>query len=294
MRYVTESETMHLRDTLARLDEAHRTEEWTQTMVQRKREEAEFHDWTHDLDTENPEELPGWEKEHPNMKFYAATVEAAQHREAWIARHAPGHIFVDYACGRGTLGLMAARAGAALSIGIDVSPLSVQTARRRAAQQGLEGNTCFLVTDCENTGFPDNSVDRVIAAGCLHHLDLSYALPELRRILKPGGRIYAIEALAHNPAIQLYRRMTPHLRTAFEVEHIVSLRDLQFARYFFDMQNVRYFHLFSIATTPLRKTRWFGGALRVANAIDRIVLKIPPISYMAWSVSFELVKKEAS
>lgn len=283
-----------LNQVLADLDSrecAFDSQRWYSSLEPRKRAEAEFHDWTHGNDLDQPETIPGWEDEHPNMKFYAVDRESARHRERWIQEHAPGRVFVDYACGRGTLALIAAEAGAAVSVGIDISPVSVENARKRAQARRLP-NARFIVADCEHTGLPDHSIDRIIAAGCLHHLDLRNALPEIHRILKPGGRLYAIEALAYNPVIQLYRRLTPHLRTSFEKDHILSLADLRAARKYFRVENVIYFHLASIATVPLRKTRIFERALTVANAIDRVILKVPPISYMAWSFSFELVKSE--
>ncbi len=51
----------------------------------------------------------------------------------------------------------------------------------------------------------DNYIDAIICSGMLHHLDLSYAFLELRRILRAEGKILAaIEALNYNPAIKLY------------------------------------------------------------------------------------------
>jgi len=75
-----------------------------------------------------------------------------------------------------------------------------------------------------------------MCAGMLHHVELSYAFPELRRVLKPGGRILAAEALNYNPAIKLYRNLTPSLRTAWEKDHILSLKDVRFAQRFFQLQ----------------------------------------------------------
>ena len=46
-----------------------------------------------------------------------------------------------------------------------------------------------------------------MCCGMLHHLDLSYAFPELRRILSLEGKILAIEALDYNPIIKLYRNI---------------------------------------------------------------------------------------
>lgn len=126
----------------------------------------------------------------------------------------------------------------------------------------------------------------------LHHLDLSYAFPELRRILKPGGRILAVEALNYNPLFKLYRRLTPLLRTQWEKNHILSLRDVAFARRFFEVRDVRFWHLATLLTVPLRKTAFFAPALRVAEAVDSVLLRLKPFSLLAWMFSFEMVKRE--
>ena len=44
--------------------------------------------------------------------------------------------------------------------------------------------------------------------------------------------------------------------------------------------------------TALRNTRAFKGALTVANGLDSVLLRVPPISLMAWMFSFELVKRK--
>lgn len=290
MQQTIMKEQNELVEALERLDATFDEEAWHARLSPRKRDEAGFHDWARDPSLETPDQVQNWEDNHPNMKFYDTTQASARHREDWIRAEAPGRVFLDYACGRGNLATAAAQAGASLSIGIDISPVSVAGCRTRAEEAGLT-NLRFVVGDCERTGLPDNSIDRIITAGCLHHLDLSYAFPELRRILKPGGRIYAIEALAYNPAIQLYRRLTPKLRTAFEKDHILSLRELKFASRFFDVENVRYFHLASIAATPFRRTRAFPAILRTADAVDNAILRIPGLRRMAWQFSFELVKR---
>jgi SAM-dependent methyltransferase len=286
-----ERDEKRLLEVLRQLDRTTQGEEWVQGLEQRKRQELEFHDDMRDPSRDDSDSGPDWELHHPNKKYYESTKESVDAFQAWIRQHAPGKVFVDFACGNGITALAAAEAGASLAIGIDISPQSIQNARRAAAERGLVGRTYFLVGDCERTGLPDDSVDIVMCHGCLHHLDLSYAFPEIRRILRPGGRCLAIEASAHNPFIQLYRKMTPHLRTPFEKDHILSLREVDFARRFFDVENLRFFHLFSLCATPLRRTRWFGPVLRLANRADRLLLRFWPFSRLAWMFSFELVKK---
>jgi len=47
---------------------------------------------------------------------------------------------------------------------------------------------------------------------------------EIARVLRPGGRAVFLEPLIHNPLLQGYRRLTPHLRSP--TERALSMRDL--------------------------------------------------------------------
>jgi len=116
----------------------------------------------------------------------------------------------------------------------------------------------------------------------LHHLDLSYAFPELRRILAPGGTILAVEALDYNPFIKLYRRLTPQMRTEWEKAHILSLKDVRFAQRFFDLGEIHYWHITSIASPHVPV---LAGVLERA---DRLLTRIPLVRLLAWIFTFEL------
>lgn len=261
--------------------------EWEAGLSSRKREEASFHDDTHSY-----EEVIDRNSGKSNKKFYTTTRASQVYLEDWICRQAKGKRFLDYACGAGRECIRAAKAGAELAVGIDISAGSIDVAKRLAKEEGVSDRTFFLRTDCENTGLPSESFDVVLCSGMLHHLDLSYAFPELRRIMAPGAVLLGFEALNYNPAFKLYRRLTPHLRTSWEKEHILSWRELRLASYFFEIREVRYWHLFSLAATPFRNSRLFGPSLVVANALDRIFLSIYPLSLLAWIFTFELVKRE--
>ena len=204
---------------------------------------------------------------------------------AWIRQHAPGKVFLDYACGNGMLAVQAAQAGAALSLGLDISDVSVRNAQADAAAMSLS-NVRFFQADAENTMLPDGSVDVIICSGMLHHLDLSYAFPELRRILAPAGRILAVEALDYNPAIKLYRKLTPAMRTEWESSHILSLKDVDFAKRFFDIGELRFWHVVSYAAGR------FPALLGLLNQIDSLLTQIPWIQRLAWIFTFELCSRK--
>jgi SAM-dependent methyltransferase len=252
----------------------------------RKKAEIEFHDLNRSLSY--GQEFEGYVAEEmlSNKRFYKTTKRSNKYLEDWIAKYAKNKIVLDYACGMGELTIKASRVGAKLAIGLDISPKSLDLAIQNLGSEEFE-NLIFMVGDAEKTGLPDNSIDIVMCTGMLHHLNLSYAFYELRRILKPGGKIIAVEALDINPFIKLYRKLTPHLRTDFESKHILSLKDLSFARYFFRVSNVRYWHVIGYlgAYIPL-----LSGVL---DTLDRVILeKIPLVNRLAWQFTFEMTKHE--
>jgi SAM-dependent methyltransferase len=169
--------------------------------------------------------------------------------------------------------------------------VSVQNGRERAAQEGLSNRCVFIEGDCENTGLPDNSVDAILCSYMLHHLDLNYAYPEMHRILKPGGCVLACEALNYNPIIKAYRKLTPEMRTEWEKEHILSLKEVRMAKTYFNVGDVRYWHLFSVLGGFVRGVpQVFKPLMAGLNAIDRVLLSMPGLQLMAWQFSFELMK----
>ncbi len=252
------------------------SEQWLSGLEDRKRKELEFHDQYRNYSSRQHVDHDTYEKLYGNEKYYGTTRRSNEYVEQWLKRHVPGKIFLDYACGDGHAALAAAQAGAALSIGIDISPISVQNGARTAEARGLADHCRFVQADAENTNLPDNSVDVILCSGMLHHLDLSYAFPELRRILAPGGKILAVEALDYNPLIKLYRKMTPAMRTEWEKAHILSLKDVRFASRFFDIGDVRYWHVAS----PLAASA--TGLLPMFEAFDSVLTRLPLARLMAW------------
>ena len=71
----------------------------------------------------------------------------------------PGTRVLDVACGSGNLSLPAARAGAVVT-GLDIAPNLIETARRRAHDEGLEIN--FDEGDAEQLPYADASFDVVV------------------------------------------------------------------------------------------------------------------------------------
>ncbi len=267
--------------------------EWVEGLDERKKKELEFHDKDRDNQfVEKAKAEDTYEQFYGNRKYYSATARSKNYVERWIKQESKGKIFLDYACGNGLKARLAAQNGSRLSLGFDISAISVQNAKKYAKEDDIqlnkEGGVCFFQADAENTLLPDNCIDSIICSGMLHHLDLSYAFPELYRILKPGGKILAVEALNYNPFIKLYRYLTPSMRTDWEKSHILSMKDLKLAKQFFKVSDIKYWHIFG----------YIGGKfpflLSSLDILDRIFERVPLIKKMSWMFTFVLIKDENS
>src|SRR5215472_18691389 len=101
--------------------------------------------------------------------------------------HRPGERWVDLACGTGAVAMRAARLGAEVT-GLDFSDVMIETARRRAAEEGLP--ISYEVGDVENLPYPDASFDVAASSvGIFLAPDHEATARELARIVKPGGRL---------------------------------------------------------------------------------------------------------
>jgi ubiquinone/menaquinone biosynthesis C-methylase UbiE len=223
---------------------------------------------------------------YPNLKHYVVTRAHSEAMLAWVRAHCgPGTVALDLCCGEGAWARLIAATGAT-TYGVDLSEASLGAARAAVANEA--NPPAFGVMDAETLAFPDRTFDVIVASGCLHHVDLDRVYPELRRVLKPGGRIMCNEALAHNPLFQWYRRRTPHLRTAWEVEHILRVADIRGAGRYFARVDVRFYYFFSLLAVPLRRTWFFDSVLSLLEWCDRALLSIPGVRRLAWQTTFEL------
>ena len=123
---------------------------------------------------------------------------------------------LDVACGTGELSLALARAGAARVVGLDFCRPMLEIARRKAVE-GSRGLP-FVEGDALRLPFADGSFDVVtIAFGLRNLAGVEEGLRELRRVLRPGGRLAVLEF--SSPVVPgfralfrfYFRRVLPHV-----------------------------------------------------------------------------------
>jgi ubiquinone/menaquinone biosynthesis C-methylase UbiE len=105
----------------------------------------------------------------------------------------------------------------------DLDPDMVARARARHAARG--SRVRLWVGDAEKIQADEATYDAVFDFGIIHHVPAwRNALREVARVLKPGGRFYAEEVLAHFIHHPVWRRVLDHTmedrfdRRGFEVE----------------------------------------------------------------------------
>ncbi len=100
----------------------------------------------------------------------------------------PGDRVLDACCGTGDLAIAARRAGAREVVGLDFSEAMLEQARRKEpAIEWVRGDLLALP-------FLDANFDvATVGFGVRNVEDLDAALRELRRVLRPGGRLGVLE-----------------------------------------------------------------------------------------------------
>ncbi len=172
--------------------------------------------------------------------------------------------------------------------GIDISPVAVELANAAAVEAGLGPDELhYEVMDAEHLTFPDDTFDVVFGSGILHHLDLGRALDEIARVLVDGGVAVFFEPMGHNPAINLYRRLTPQMRTPDE--HPLVVDDFARARQSFGDVTTDIHVLSVFGALPFRRTRRFGDIIGRLEAVDGwLFRKVPASQRYGWIVVLEL------
>lgn len=193
---------------------------------------------------------------------------------------------------------------------IDVSPEMCALVQRLAEVNGVRVES--IVASAEAFDALKGGFDVVYAGNLLHHIDdRDLVLRNIHAVLKSGGRFFAIDPLAHNPVINIYRRMANKVRTAGESP--LRMSDLElFKKYFIDVGHrefwilslvlfLKYYFVDRIHPNEDRywkrilkegpaTARW----LRPLQKIDALLSRLPLIRCLAWNIVIWGTKTDTS
>jgi SAM-dependent methyltransferase len=211
-----------------------------------------------------------------------------------------GLAVLDVGCGLGETSVYFAQRGAEVTAS-DLSPGMLEATTALARRHGVALTTHQANAQGLALG-PGATFDVIHAGNLLHHVEIDTTLAELKRYLRPGGRLVTWDPLAYNPLINVYRSRATAVRTADE--HPLTWTDLKrFERHFSRVER-RYFWLTTLGVfvymalverrDPNRERYWkaviaeadrWRPAYRPLEALDRVLLALlPPLRLLCWNV----------
>ncbi|MCX6545212.1 MAG: class I SAM-dependent methyltransferase [Acidobacteria bacterium] len=143
--------------------------------------------------------LPAFDPLAEGFDLWAQTFGVARFEPFLKGLSGHGGTVLDAGCGSGILAVHVAD-HAARVVGMDISRAMLAVAARRSIE-AQKPNVEFVRGDLQALPFGDKSFDCVISSAALYNTRLETSLPELRRVVRPGGRILIADLVQRHPRL---------------------------------------------------------------------------------------------
>jgi len=123
-----------------------------------------------------------------------------QELQAWRGGNPEPFDLLDIGCGTGTFDAMLAGSSLpARVVGLDYAEAMCRVAAGKARQAGLADRLRYVNADSQHLPFRDASFDAVTCSNSFHHYpDQRAVVRDMKRVLRPGGRLMIIDGFRDN------------------------------------------------------------------------------------------------
>jgi len=195
---------------------------------------------------------------------------------------------LDIGCGTGQEAVFLALLGARVTA-IDISPVGLDIARRRAQHYGVDVD--FQGLPCP-TRFPPESFDIVHGVGILHHTGLDVGMQETKRLLRPGGTAVFLEPIGNSATVERVKKwLRPKLPEKYrltsvtEHETVFHTSDVLAYRKQFASLEIRPYRLTMRGRKFVPRMIWPW-----MERFDHFALKLPMVAQLAGLLFVHIVK----
>lgn len=156
----------------------------------------------------------GWGAVARYLRYFGSMWMSPVNREVIVLLDIrPAEQVLDVGAGMGPGAVLAAKAGARV-VAVDPTPFMRLVLGVRRLWQRSRNRMEILDGTAEQLPVPDASVDAAWAVNAMHHWsDLDAAIGELRRVLRPGGRLVLVDEDFDDPSHEDHKRFSARRRS---------------------------------------------------------------------------------
>lgn len=184
-------------------------------------------------------------------------------------------IVLDYGCGIGSL---SGKLNGKLIVGIDISKSLIRIAKKKYKR-------FFIIADGETLPFKRGTFDKIIGRGVLHHLpNPKTGASEVKRVVKPNGKIIFSEPNNKNVVILLIRKILKTFKSSYSKEQ--KSFSSEFIKGLFPNSQIIYFGYISyvFAFPDIFNVNFPMAIVKFFISFDELLSKVPFINILSWHI----------
>lgn len=106
-------------------------------------------------------------------------------------------VVLDAGCGTGQTAAYLANEFDCQVLAVDLNPLMVEKATERLVN--LQKDICIEVADVQSLSYEEGSIDVILSESVISFTNPTISIPEMTRVLKNNGKLFAIEMVLEQP-----------------------------------------------------------------------------------------------